>query len=124
MNITSKWVYALGITATASLLVTGQALAHAKLLSAVPAKESVVASSPNDIQLNFSEGVETAFSRAAITGPSSKKVGINSLKTSDDKKSLYIPIAEKLTSGQYHVEWHVLSVDGHKTEGRYSFSVK
>jgi len=37
---------------------------------------------------------------------------------------LIVPIAQPLASGQYQVNWHVLSVDGHKTKGSYSFSVK
>lgn len=124
MRITTKLFYVLGIATLASFLSTGQALAHAKLLSSVPAKESIVEGAPHDIELDFSEGVEAAFSSASITGPANSKVSINSLKTSDDKTKLYIPLSEKLISGQYKVEWHVLSVDGHKTHGSYSFSIK
>ena len=34
------------------------------------------------------------------------------------------PVAETLRPGEYTVAWHVVSVDGHKTKGQYTFSVK
>jgi methionine-rich copper-binding protein CopC len=33
-------------------------------------------------------------------------------------------VAETLPPGEYTVAWHVVSVDGHKTKGQYTFSVK
>ena len=35
-----------------------------------------------------------------------------------------LPLAETLPPGEYTVAWHVVSVDGHKTKGQYTFSVK
>ncbi|HIH4669070.1 TPA: copper resistance protein CopC [Citrobacter amalonaticus] len=40
------------------------------------------------------------------------------------KKQLIVPLDETLKPGQYTVNWHVVSVDGHKTKGQYTFSVK
>ncbi|MDU5691430.1 MAG: copper resistance protein CopC, partial [Citrobacter freundii] len=31
---------------------------------------------------------------------------------------------QTLEAGKYTVDWHVVSVDGHKTKGQYTFSVK
>ncbi|EFF0775469.1 hypothetical protein CCF12_004236, partial [Escherichia albertii] len=41
-----------------------------------------------------------------------------------DKNQLIIPLADPLKPGTYTVNWHVVSVDGHKTKGQYTFSVK
>jgi len=35
-----------------------------------------------------------------------------------------VPLKTPLAAGDYQVNWHVLSVDGHKTQGSYRFSVK
>ena len=37
---------------------------------------------------------------------------------------MIVPMVAPLTPGSYTVKWHVVSVDGHKTEGSYRFSVK
>jgi len=37
---------------------------------------------------------------------------------------MIVPLEQPLTEGKYTVSWHVVSVDGHKTHGQYSFSVK
>ncbi|EPT4862193.1 copper resistance protein CopC, partial [Klebsiella pneumoniae] len=41
-----------------------------------------------------------------------------------DQKQLIVPLADSLKPGTYTVDWHVVSVDGHKTKGHYTFSVK
>jgi methionine-rich copper-binding protein CopC len=40
-----------------------------------------------------------------------------------DDKELLVPLPRALTRGQYTVEWHALSNDGHTTRGSYGFSV-
>jgi methionine-rich copper-binding protein CopC len=35
-----------------------------------------------------------------------------------------VGLSQPLQAGSYQVNWHVLSVDGHKTAGSYRFSVK
>ncbi|WP_243069949.1 copper resistance protein CopC [Klebsiella pneumoniae] len=34
------------------------------------------------------------------------------------------PVSTTLDKGQYEVDWTALSVDGHKTQGKYTFTVK
>jgi methionine-rich copper-binding protein CopC len=41
-----------------------------------------------------------------------------------DDKQLIVPVDEAMKPGDYQVDWHVVSVDGHKTKGKYHFSVK
>ena len=40
------------------------------------------------------------------------------------KATLIVPVSTKLDKGQYEVYWTALSVDGHKTQGKYTFTVK
>ena len=37
---------------------------------------------------------------------------------------MLVPLEQTLQPGNYTVDWHVVSVDGHKTRGTYTFSVK
>ena len=45
-------------------------------------------------------------------------------RSENDKTQMRVPLTQTLTPGLYTVEWHVVSVDGHKTKGQYQFSVK
>ena len=45
-------------------------------------------------------------------------------RNEQDQKQLIVPLADSLKPGTYTVDWHVVSVDGHKTKGHYTFSVK
>ncbi|XVV66073.1 Protein YobA [Escherichia coli] len=58
--------YALAILTTS--LVTPSVWAHAHLTHQYPAANAQVTAAPQAITLNFSEGVETGFSGAKITG--------------------------------------------------------
>jgi methionine-rich copper-binding protein CopC len=42
----------------------------------------------------------------------------------DADKTLTAPVTGPLKPGTYTVRWNVLSVDGHKTNGTYTFTVK
>src|SRR5438874_6221972 len=111
------------VTAAAVGIPPATALAHAFLNQAVPSVGGTVATSPREIRLTFSEGVEPRFSgielatsdgRAIATGPAIRDPG--------DDKQLVLAVPP-LAPGRYKVSWHVLSVDTHRTEGAYSFTV-
>ncbi|EJZ4379637.1 CopC domain-containing protein YobA, partial [Salmonella enterica] len=64
-------------------------------------------------------------SGATITGPQQELIKTRPAKRNEqDKTQLIIPLEQPLKSGAYTVDWHVVSVDGHKTKGKYTFSVK
>ena len=98
--------YALAILTTS--LVTPSVWAHAHLTHQYPAANAQVTAAPQAITLNFSEGVETLPAK----------------RNEQDQKQLIVPLADSLKPGTYTVDWHVVSVDGHKTKGHYTFSVK
>lgn len=111
------------LTLLASFGAATSALAHAHLQSQVPAANSTV-TSPNELRLNFSEGVEDKFSKVILTTDTGKPVSLKSVTTAaDDKKILIVTPATPLAGGQYTVEWHAVSVDTHKSDGSYTFKV-
>ncbi|HTK13076.1 MAG TPA: copper homeostasis periplasmic binding protein CopC [Xanthobacteraceae bacterium] len=113
--------FALGL----SLGFAGPASAHAHLKSAKPAVNGTVATSPKEIDLTFTEGVNLKFTGVTITGPGKAPV-----KTQDGKfgpggdTTLIVPVGSALPPGAYTVDWHALAKDGHKTQGTYTFTVK
>jgi methionine-rich copper-binding protein CopC len=112
-------------TLFAALAVPGAAFAHAHLKHQYPAADAAVTASPQAITLNFSEGVEANFSGLTLTGPQQAVVKTGTAKRNEkDDKQLIVPVEEAMKPGDYQVDWHVVSVDGHKTKGKYHFSVK
>lgn len=99
--------------------------AHAHLQQQTPAANTEVTSAPQMLTLNFSEGIEANFSGVKLTGPDKQVIGTGkATRSENDKTQMRVPLTKTLTPGLYTVEWHVVSVDGHKTKGQYQFSVK
>ena len=112
------------ITFTAAACLIGQAaFAHAFLDRASPAVGSEVSGSPPVLNLTYTEPVEPLFSTVHVTDASGARVDDGKPATQDDGRVLVVPL-KKLPPGVYSVEWHVTSVDTHKTEGHFTFTVK
>jgi methionine-rich copper-binding protein CopC len=57
-----------------------------------------------------------------VTGPDKNVVGTGTPTLDpNDKTSLIVPLSAPLPDGKYRVDWQVLSADGHKTTGTYTF---
>ncbi|EKS6644356.1 CopC domain-containing protein YobA [Enterobacter hormaechei] len=107
-----------------SSAITPAVLAHAHLKQQSP-QENTVAVAPEVITLNFSEGIEPAFSGVVVTNAQQQKIKTGAVKRDEkDNAKLIVPLEKPLMTGTYTVDWHVVSVDGHKTKGSYHFSVK
>ena len=110
----------------AALLTTAAspAFAHAHLKSAVPAIGGTVKTSPSELDLGFTEGVNLAFTGVTVKGPGGAAVPIGKAALgSGGATTLVVPVTGTLAAGAYTVDWHALAVDGHKTEGHYSFTI-
>jgi len=106
-------------------LTSSAALAHAHLQRAEPPVGGVAATSPKDIRLHFSEGVEPRLSGLKLTSEAGDAVptGAPSLDPGDPS-ILVTPIDKPLAPGTYKVEWHAIAVDTHRTEGSFTFVVR
>ncbi|MBK5142861.1 copper homeostasis periplasmic binding protein CopC [Budviciaceae bacterium BWR-B9] len=106
-------------------LASPSALAHAHLKQQTPAAESTLTTSPKEISLTYSEGVEVKFSKIELLGPNDKVIPTDELLLDTTNSSrLIAPLKVSLSTGQYTVNWHVVSVDGHNTKGSFKFVVK
>jgi copper resistance protein C len=106
-----------------ALLGAGPAFAHALLREAVPPVGSTVHTPPQSLLLRFSEGVEPAFSTVTVTDAAGTHVeAAHPQPSADDPRQMIVPL-KPLTPGAYTVIWHATSVDTHKTEGHFQFTV-
>ncbi|EOS93250.1 CopC domain-containing protein YobA [Erwinia tracheiphila] len=113
------------ISALAASLFSQQALAHAHLKDQYPAANASMDASPQALTLTFSEDIEPAFSGVEVRDGGQKTVPLaKAQRAPEQHNQMIVPLEKPLTSGTYQVSWHVLSTDGHKTSGTYSFSVK
>ena len=113
------------LLASSALAFSQFALAHAHLKTPVPADKAVVDTSPQNLTLTFTEDVEPAFSGVEVLNAQNQPVAVAKARVNDKQHNqLIVAVSQPLPSGQYQVNWHVLSVDGHKTKGSYAFSVK
>jgi|KBSMisStaDraftv2_1062788.scaffolds.fasta_scaffold1363606_2 methionine-rich copper-binding protein CopC len=96
------------------------ALAHAFLERASPAAGENVRSSPAKIELHFSEALEGAFSSIAVTD--SAGLDMSAGPSVANGSALSLPL-KNLKPGRYRVSWHAVSIDTHRSEGKYNFLV-
>jgi methionine-rich copper-binding protein CopC len=101
-------------------LATIAARAHAFLDHASPLVGSTVASAPREVTLSFTQNLEAAFSSVTVTDASGGRVDQGKPQVSGSTMSVAL---KSIGPGTYHVHWHVLSVDTHKTEGNFTFHV-
>jgi hypothetical protein len=98
------------------------AQAHASLDHAVPAVGSA-APPPHEVRLWFTEAVEPAFSGVTVTNAAGDRVDDGKIAIdSHNPRELHVMV-KPLMPGVYQVQWHVISVDTHRTEGNFSFTV-
>lgn len=96
------------------------ASAHAHLERAAPAENAVLSRAPEVIVLQFTEGLEPAFSDVAVTDAAGKSVPVGKPAVDDKIMKLKLPA---LAPGRYRVRWNAVSTDTHRSEGGYSFTV-
>ncbi|MBU6458686.1 MAG: copper resistance protein CopC [Bradyrhizobium sp.] len=110
----------IGIVPLLLALATSAAQAHAFLDHAEPRVGNKVASPPREVTLYFTQKLEPAFSSVTVTGPSGQNVGAGKARVNGSQMSVSLKGGG---AGTYHVNWHVLSVDTHTTNGNFTFQV-
>lgn len=107
-----------------ALVTVSVVSAHAKLVRANPAPNSVLGTAPTQLQLWFDEPLELNFSQVQVLDASKQRVDTGELvPVAGDAYSVIVPL-KPLGDGTYNVIWKVLSsADGHITRGVYAFGV-
>jgi len=106
-----------------ALLAPQEANAHAFLVKSSPAVGAVV-TRPGMVSLEFSEPIELSFSGADVVNASGMPIVTEQFRFADRGHKVLVAALPVLTPGAYHVRWHVVSTDTHRTEGDFTFTVK
>jgi hypothetical protein len=107
----------------AMLAQTSPVFAHAFLERTSPPVGSELAVAPPELSITFTEGVEPLFSTITVHGANGAAIATDTPHVAPDGNRRLSVKLPKLPPGTYTVNWHVTSVDTHKTEGNYTFTV-
>jgi copper resistance protein C len=99
---------------------TGQAMAHAFLERAVPSAGDNLRIGPAKVEMHFSEALEPSFSDVTVTDADGHAMAAGAVTVSGTEMDLPL---KQLPPGRYRVTWHAVSVDTHRTEGKYNFLI-
>ncbi len=98
------------------------AFAHAFLERASPSAGSTLQSAPLIVTMIFSVPIEPRFSVIEVQDEQGNRMDSGPVRMSDGN-SIAVDLL-KLPAGTYVVHWHALSVDSHRSRGRFEFSVR
>jgi hypothetical protein len=101
-------------------LAFGEATAHAVLDHAEPRVGNKVATPPRAVTLWFTQKLEPAFSAITVTNAAGQRIDTGKTRVSGTQMSVSL---RPDGTGTYHVNWRVLSVDTHTTDGNFTFQV-
>jgi len=111
------------LIASAGFAFSTQAQAHAFLRRADPPVGSTVPTAPAVIACDFTEALEPSFSKLEVQDAAGHRVDAGDMHLSPtDAKQMIIGL-NKVGPGTYTVIWHAVSVDTHRTEGHFTFTV-
>lgn len=115
-----------GLLAAAMLPPARDVHAHANYESSTPAKGEVLATSPEQVSITFTQDVQriTGTFGIEVTGPVGSATGGEADLNDDDRSIMTVRLTSNLPPGRYVVEWkNVSDTDGDSAEGAFAFYV-
>ncbi|SDF34399.1 copper transport protein [Blastococcus fimeti] len=104
-----------------ALVSAGPAAAHATLISTDPAEGARLDAAPDEVTLQFSEGVLLGAGYARVLTATGDEV--DGGEPSVEGRELRVPLPDDLGDGGYLVTYRVVSADSHPISGAFSFVV-
>ncbi|MCF6743503.1 copper resistance protein CopC [Blastococcus sp. KM273128] len=105
----------------AGIGTAGPAAAHATLVGTTPGEGARVEAAPDEVTLQFTEGVSLGAGYARVLGADQQRVDAGSASVDGDVVT--IPLRGDLPDGGYLVTYRVISADSHPVSGAFSFAV-
>lgn len=100
------------------------AQAHAFIEHSQPKTGEELAVAPKEIILTYTKNIEPVFCSIQLSREASQEpVKTEKAHGIDDEPNKLVLALPKLSPGEYHVYWVVVSRDGHRTMGDYTFVV-
>jgi copper transport protein len=98
------------------------AAAHAELVSSEPASGDVLDTPPEQVVLNFTEGVQVGDDAVELFVSAGDQVDVGDTQKADGGAVVTVDLPE-LDDGAYVVAWRVTSADSHPIHGAFTFRV-
>jgi methionine-rich copper-binding protein CopC len=122
------WFILLGLPIMSPRLLA----AHTALVRTRPADGAVVAQLPREVRFWFNEPIERSFSRIevfrAVLAPGTgavqpgERIDQGWLPGPRTAREVGVRLPETLAPGRYIVQWVVLAIDAHRTQGSFTFT--
>ena len=119
-KLTRRRAMLAGIILLLPFFAANNATAHALLDRAEPRVGNTVGTAPSEVTLWFTQKLEASFSSVTVTNAAGKRVDTGKSRVSGNQMSISLTPGG---TGTYRVNWRVLSVDAHRTDGSFSFRV-
>jgi copper transport protein len=109
---------------TAALLAPARAWAHAQLRRSEPAAGSQLAGPPQVIRLWFSEQPELSMTFASLKDSAGKTFALSSAeRETSGQMGIAFHVLSALPAGRYTLSWRTAASDGHPSSGKFTFVV-
>jgi copper transport protein len=121
-----RWLPPVALLAVALLvaLAPRSADAHATFDRSDPQPNSVLADSPTEIRIWFTEPLEFEESSVRLFDETGHELPGITVEKGEGEKSLVAPLMEPLANGTYSVVWkNISAADGHPLSGYFTFTV-
>jgi methionine-rich copper-binding protein CopC len=108
----------------ASVLWAGEASAHAFPEQDTPSAGAVLTQAPATVSIRFDSELEPIFSKLIVKNAQDQQVSQGNGSVDPTNARILATRLTNAAKGSYHVYWSVVSMDGHRTEGDYTFTVQ
>ena len=98
------------------------AAAHDALIASDPAADSTIETMPEELTLTFSAALISGEGTTAVEVVDADGNSVIDGEPTVDGAVVIQPLLPEAAAGEYHVEWLVLSSDGHPTDGTFGFT--
>src|SRR5574341_791932 len=122
-----RWIGLIGVIAVVGVAFganSSGAHAHAQYIRSQPEENAVLAQSPIEVLIWFTESVEIGYSEIQVVDATGTRQDNADTHVHSDPTNPGVTLKPNLPQGTYTTTWRVLSaVDGHRTAGTFAFSV-
>jgi methionine-rich copper-binding protein CopC len=88
-----------------------------------PTAGETLTASPAHVTIKYDAPIESLFDSLRVLDAAGQDKAAGAPQVSADGYELSVPVSS-LSPGEYTVQWRVVCVDTHHTEGSYTFTVK